>query len=146
MSGDVLSGRALNRATLERQLLLRRAKMPVLDAIEHLAGLQAQAPFPPYFGLWARLHGFRPEHLSQLILDREVVRLALMRGTVHLVTAADALAWRPLVQVLFDRDLATNTQFASGLIGLDLDELTATTRKLLAERPHTSKELGVALG
>jgi hypothetical protein len=52
MSGDVLSRRALNRATLERQLLRRRAKMPVLAAIEHLAGLQAQAPFPPYFGLW----------------------------------------------------------------------------------------------
>jgi hypothetical protein len=55
MSGEVLSQRAINRATLERQLLLRRADMPVIDAIKHLAGLQAQAPFPPYFVLCARL-------------------------------------------------------------------------------------------
>jgi hypothetical protein len=146
MSGDVLSRRAINRATLDRQLLLRPAKMAVLDAIEHLAGLQAQAPFPPYFGLWSRLHDFRPEHLSRLILDREVVRIALMRGTVHLVTAADALAWRPLVQVVFERDLTGNTQHAAGLAGIDLDKLATTARELLGERPYTSKELRVALG
>ena len=119
--------------------------MSVLDAVEHLGGLQAQAPFPPYFGLWARLRDFRPEQLSQLILDREVVRIALMRGTVHLVTAADALAWRPLVQVIMERDLTANTLHAPALAGLDLDEVAATARKLLAERKHTNAELGAAL-
>jgi hypothetical protein len=88
---------------------------------------------------------FRPEQLSQLILDREVVRIALLRGTVHLVTAADALAWRPLVQVLFECDLSGNTQFSPSLVGLDLHELAHTIRDLLAERPYTSKELGIAL-
>ena len=58
---EKLSRRVLNRATLDRQLLLRRAKMSAYDAVEHLAGLQAQAPFPPYFALWSRLHWFRPE-------------------------------------------------------------------------------------
>jgi hypothetical protein len=146
MSEQPLTRLALNRATLERQLLLRRAKMSPLDAIEHLGGLQAQAPFPPYFGLWARLHSFRPEHLSQLILDREVVRIALMRGTVHLVTAADALAWRPLVQVIMERDLASNTQHTPQIAGLDLNEVATTARKLLAERQYTNAELGAALG
>jgi winged helix DNA-binding protein len=120
--------------------------MSPLDAVEHLAGLQAQAPFPPYFGLWARLDGFRPEQLSQLILDREVVRIVLMRGTVHLVTAADALAWRPLVQSIMTRDLAGNTQHTPHLGGLDVEEVAATARKLLDERHHTNKELGAALG
>jgi len=69
-----LSLRALNRATLERQLLLRRAKMSAYDAVERLAGLQAQAPFPPYYALWARLHGFQPEDLASLLLNRRVVR------------------------------------------------------------------------
>ncbi|MFD9890588.1 winged helix DNA-binding domain-containing protein [Amycolatopsis sp. NPDC059027] len=145
MLGKTLSHRALNRATLERQLLLRRAKMSALEAVEHLAGLQAQAPSPPYYALWARLHGFRQEELSGLLTSREVVRMVLMRGTVHLVTAADALAWRPLVQVIMDRDLLSNTQHARGIAELDHAEVAAFARKLLAARPHSSAELGAAL-
>ncbi|SEP50329.1 winged helix DNA-binding domain-containing protein [Amycolatopsis saalfeldensis] len=140
-----LSRRALSRATLDRQLLLRRVKLPAFDAVEHLAGLQAQAPFPPYYALHARLHGFRPEDLSKLLLDRQVVRLVLMRGTVHLVSAADALAWRPLVQVIMDRDLDTNVQFAAKIAGLDRGAVTDVARKLLAARPHSGAELGAAL-
>ncbi|WP_326569022.1 winged helix DNA-binding domain-containing protein [Amycolatopsis rhabdoformis] len=140
-----LSLRALNRATLDRQLLLRRATMPALAAVEHLAGLQAQAPFPPYYALWARLHGFNPHDLAQLLLDRSVVRLVLMRGTVHLVTAADALAWRPLVQPVMDRDLRTNQLHAARVAGLDHTAVATATRELLASRPHTSTQLGTAL-
>ncbi len=142
---ETLSLRALNRATLERQLLLRPAEMSAYDAIEHLAGLQAQAPFPPYYALWARLKGFQPEELATLLLDRRVVRIALMRGTVHLLTAADALAWRPVVQVLYERDLKTNTQHAAQLADLDHVEIAAAARDLLAERAHSSTELGTEL-
>ncbi|WP_329057364.1 winged helix DNA-binding domain-containing protein [Amycolatopsis sp. NBC_01480] len=140
-----LSRRALSRATLDRQLLLRRVKLPAFDAVEHLAGLQAQAPFPPYYALQARLHGFQPEDLSKLLLDRQVVRLVLMRGTVHLVSAADALAWRPLVQVIMDRDLDTNIQFAAEIAGLDRGAVGEAARELLAARPHSGAELGAAL-
>lgn len=57
----MLSGRALNRATLARQMLLGREAIPAVTAVERLVGLQAQAPFPPYFALWTRVAGFRPE-------------------------------------------------------------------------------------
>src|SRR6266480_1074763 len=63
MSTDVLNLRALNRALLARQMLLEPSPLPVgpgradavVATIEHLAGLQAQAPFPPYYGLWSLL-------------------------------------------------------------------------------------------
>ena len=50
-----LGPRALNRATLARQLLLERAELPVLDAVAHVGGLQAQEPQEPFVGLWSRL-------------------------------------------------------------------------------------------
>ncbi len=97
MPAEVLSRRALNRALLDRQMLLCRTPLPegpdraerVIETIEHLAGLQAQAPFPPYYGLWSRLAGFRPDDLADLLLSRAVVRIAVMRSTIHLVSARD---------------------------------------------------------
>ena len=94
---EVLSQRGLNRATLARQHLLERAPARAIDAIEHLGGMQAQAPLAPYVGLWTRLQDFTPDELSALTDQRQVVRLHLMRNTVHLVSAcAQAEARRPL--------------------------------------------------
>ncbi|MBY8850117.1 winged helix DNA-binding domain-containing protein, partial [Saccharothrix sp. MB29] len=90
----VLDTRALNRATLARQLLLDRADVPVVDAVAHLCGLQAQEPQEPFVGLWSRLRAFDPAALSDLLTGRAVVRTHLMRRTVHLLTAEDVLAWR----------------------------------------------------
>ena len=148
MPADMLSLQALNRALLARQLLLSRAPLPdagaradrVIETVEHLAGLQAQAPFPPYYGLWSRLAGFRPEDLAELILDRRVVRIALMRGTIHLVSARDCLLLRPMVQLVLDR--ALKTIFGKQIEGVDTVALAAAGRDLLAEKPLTFSELG----
>jgi hypothetical protein len=142
---DTLSQRAINRATLARQHLLARTEQTAVAMVEHLVGMQAQAPFPPYTGLWTRLTGFQPDELANALLDRQVVRIALMRGTVHLVSAADACFLRPLIQPLLDRDLHTNTQYARHLTDLDLTKIADDARNILAERPHTAKELGAAL-
>jgi hypothetical protein len=92
----VLTQVALNRALLERQLLLRRAKLTPAKALEHLVGMQAQQPDDPYIGLWTRLQGFKPEALARLIANRRAVRTTLMRTTIHLVTARDCLALYPV--------------------------------------------------
>jgi len=142
MTAEMLNLRALNRATLERQMLLRRRKLSAAEAIEHLVGIQAQAPNPPYIGLWTRLEDFDPDELSRLILDRRAVRIALMRNTIHLVTAGDCLALRPLVQPIFDRVLSSNHSHGAALKGMDLEAVAAAGRTLLEERPRTGKELG----
>jgi winged helix DNA-binding protein len=141
---DVLSLRALNRATLARQLLLERSELSVLDAVAHLVGLQAQEPRDPYLGLWSRLAVFRPEELSALLLDRRVVRIAVMRSTLHLVTADDCLVLRPLMQPVLDAELARHREYAPALAGVDLDAVLAFGREFLAE-PRTGRELRVAL-
>src|SRR5918997_1853294 len=145
-SDNVLGRRTLNRATLERQMLLRRQKLPAAEAIEHLVGIQAQAPNPPYVGLWTRVEGFHPDELARLILGRRAVRIALMRNTVHLVTARDCLTLRPLVQPVFDRGLYANRAHRACIEGVDIEALVAAGRALLEERPRTAKELGVLLG
>ena len=118
---DRLDHLDLNRATLDRQLLLRRAALPAWNAIEHLGGLQAQAPLAPYVGLWTRLAGFGHDELKELLTERIVVRAHVMRNTVHLVTAEDYVCFRPLFQPLMDRALAGH--FGPHLAGIDLDQL-----------------------
>ncbi|MFD0674560.1 winged helix DNA-binding domain-containing protein [Cohnella sp. GCM10027633] len=143
MPVPVLSSRALNRALLARQLLLERAELPALTAIGRLAGMQSQAPNPPYVGLWTRLSGFRHEELSRLIADRSAVRLSMMRSTIHLVTAEDALAFRPLLQPVMGR--ALKGAYGKRLDGLPLEEIVAAGRELVELSPQTLGELGAAL-
>ena len=141
---DVLTTRALNRATLERQMLLRRAKLPVLDAIERLIALQAQLPNPPYVGLWTRLEGFQKAQLTRLIEKRRVVRSTMLRATQHLVTARDYLALRPVLQPMIDR--ACRYTHGKGTAGIDRETLLAAGRALLSEQPRTITELQTLLG
>ncbi|MEW2586231.1 winged helix DNA-binding domain-containing protein [Streptomyces virginiae] len=134
----VLDTRALNRATLARQLLLVRAEMSARDAVAHLLGLQAQNVKPPYFQLHARLAGFEPAELAGLMESREVVRMVTMRSTIHTHTALDALTLRPLVQPARDREV---TYFRKGLDGVDLDRLAHRARAFVEGEPRTMAEI-----
>jgi hypothetical protein len=139
----VLEQRALNRALLERQLLLRRVEIPAREAVEHLVGLQAQASMPPYYGLWSRLTSFDPHELGRMLTERDAVRLTLMRGTVHLVTVRDALLLRPLVQPVIER--GHNGTFGRRMGGADHTKLAPVVRELLVDGPLTARELGTRL-
>ena len=141
----VLGARALNRALLERQLLLRRSKISSAYAIEQLVGMQARIPNDPYVALWSRVDKFRTDDLAALITERAAVRMTLFRGTIHLVTARDALALRPNVQPALERLFQSGTPFRRQLVGVDLDGLVKYGRTLVDERPRTSAELRLLL-
>jgi Winged helix DNA-binding domain len=140
---ELLGQRALNRALLARQLLLRREAIPATDAIERLAGMQAQSPLAPYVGLWTRVEGFEAGELSRLILERKAVRIALMRSTIHLVTARDCLALRPVIQPALEKELKGVR--GRRLAGLDLREVAEAGRAVLEETPLGWTELGARL-
>jgi hypothetical protein len=146
MAEPVLTQRTLNRTLLVRQLLLQPVAMEPLAAVEHLVGLQAQLPTSPYIALRARLHPFDPADLSAVMEDRRAVRMVLMRGTIHLVSARDAAAIRPVIQPVLDRELHANRTWSRGIEGVDLEPVLALGRSLVEERPRTLAELRAELG
>ncbi|RZU12398.1 winged helix DNA-binding protein [Kribbella rubisoli] len=137
-----LSLQALNRATLDRQWLLERHDATALEAIEHLAGMQAQAPLAPYVGLWTRLKDFQPAELVKLLEDRQAVRGSLMRATIHLVSSRDFLAFRPLIQPRLDREIYQNITYGRHrLEGLDMDAVLQAGIDRMTESPATAVQL-----
>ena len=82
----VLDRRELNRALLQRQLLLERRRLTAVQAVERLGGLQAQATQSPYLSLWTRLERFERDELTAALESRRLVKALLQRGTLHVAT------------------------------------------------------------
>ncbi|REK74932.1 winged helix DNA-binding domain-containing protein [Paenibacillus paeoniae] len=135
-----LSLKRLNRALLERQLLLQRSRISPLEAIEHLAGIQSQAPMPPYYALWSRLENFEPGSLVKLLAGRQAIRIALMRSTIHLVSARDARLFRAALTPMMERTI--NSFNGKKLHGVDLTQLAVKTISYATENAVTFEELG----
>ena len=96
--------------------------MPVADALEHLVGMQAQEPWDPYYALWSRLDGFDPDELGGMIERFEAVRMGVMRGTIHLMTARDALVLRGVMGPVMSGTYRSS-MFSRQVEGVDVDEL-----------------------
>ena len=103
--------------------------------------MQGQAPNLPYIGLWARLAGFRHQELSRLVETRKAVRISLMRNTIHLVTARDAMALKPLFMSLGERGFLRGSPWGRSLRDADLDAIVGAGREVMAEKPRTVAEL-----
>jgi hypothetical protein len=138
-----LTQRALNRATLARQMLLGREKITVVTAVERLAGMQAQIPRPPFIGLWSRIEGFTRDDLARAIDRRDIVRGTLMRGTIHLVSRKDFIAWRPTIQPVLTK--AMTSLLKTYLDDLNLDEIVEAARASFDKEACTFAELRTQL-
>lgn len=139
----VLTAGALNRATLARQMLLERADVSPLVVLERIIGLQAQTPRMWYVGLWDRLKDFDPLEVSRLLSERRLVRVVLMRAQTHVVTAADAGAFRPLLQPV--AVAAFEDEWGRSLPEVDTEAVAARAREMLAAGPLTMPEVGASL-
>jgi len=137
----MLGPRALNRALLARQHLLERVSSGALVEVEHLVGMQAQAPLSPYVGLWSRLDAFDPAELAAAIEDRRAVRTSLMRSTIHLVTAPDALDLRAWTQPALTRGFLSSP-FARRLDGIAIDEIAALGSEIVRDGAFSRAALG----
>lgn len=129
MASELLTTRQLGRATLARQMLLERRPIGTVEAVQRLAGMQAQEPKHPFVGLWTRVEAFSAESLLAALRSREVVRATLMRSTLHLMSAADYRAVRMALQP--GRSVALRVLGARAE-GLDLEAVLPAARELLA--------------
>jgi Winged helix DNA-binding domain len=123
-------------------MLLRRERRSASETIEHLVGMQSQVPGAPFVGLWSRLEGFEPAELDTLMTERRAVRTSLMRTTLHLVSASDALHLWPLFRPVHARTFHSQRAFREGVEGIDPEELMGAARELLEAEPLGPKELG----
>lgn len=142
MKGETLTIRELNRATLARQMLLAREQVRTVDAVERLGAMQAQEAKPPFIGLWARIQGFDPQDLLQALHRREVIRATMMRGTIHLVSAADYVALRDFVG---QPPAVTLRILGDRAAGLDPEQVLPAARRLLEEAPRDFNQLRALL-
>jgi Winged helix DNA-binding domain len=124
---------ALNRATLARQLLLERARLPVARAVERLCAMQAQSAPEAYVGVWSRLLGFRKEQLTRALERRRVVRATLFRVTLHFVSATNHAAFAVLNHRRWREELLRE--------GIPVEELVARVERLAERGPFTYADL-----
>jgi Winged helix DNA-binding domain len=139
MADQTRTLRALNRATLARQMLLAREALPVGAAVERLAGMQAQLASAPFVGLWTRLRDFAREDLARAIEARTVVKATMMRATLHLCTAADYLRFRTTLAPVLNGAGESIRKQRGGTF--DQERLLAAAREFIREAPRTFAEI-----
>lgn len=136
-----LTARRLNRATLARQLLLRRQPLGAVDAVRRVVALQAQAPASPYLALWNRVTDFDPADLDRAFADHSVVKATLIRITLHAVDAGDYPAFQHAMVSSLRASRLTDRRFEQ--TGMRIDDVDALLPDVLAftAQPRTNAEV-----
>jgi winged helix DNA-binding protein len=135
----VLGPRALNRALLARQLLLERAPLDLVTAMERMGGIQTQYAPAGYIGLWSRVRDFERPMLTRALEERRAVQATIMRATIHTVSAADY--WPMTAGVRRARREWFEAVSRRQMGALDGERIAAAVREELADGPLPMKEL-----
>ncbi len=138
-----LGTRALNRAVLARQGLLDRLTGPLPRAAARVGGIQAQYAPSIYVGLWSRVEGVDREDVTRALERRRLVQATLLRGTIHVVAAADL--W-PFALVAGDRMRTLWLRTRRGLDDAAMHEAAALLAPRLAEGPVPRREAEGLIG
>jgi hypothetical protein len=139
-----LTARQLNRALLQRQMLLERSADPLPRVVERMGGIQMQYAPSGYIALWSRIRDFARRSLTDALEDKAVVQGTLLRGTIHTVSAADY--WPMLAGIRrINREWYTRVA-GDALAGVDMDAAARAARDLLASGPMRFADLAAALG
>jgi hypothetical protein len=135
----VLSLRQLNRTTLARQLLLKRADLSIVEGVERLVALQAQLARPPYVGLWTRIKDFARDDLAAQIECKRIVKATFLRGTLHLITMDDYLKFRATLQPVLTSALEAIVKGRGASV--DVRKLVDAVREFMRDRPRSFAEI-----
>jgi hypothetical protein len=111
--------------------------------MERVGGLQAQEPASPSIALWSRLVDFEASALDRALQRRRAVKATLMRGTLHLVSAADYLYLQPALAPTLQ-----GFRFQDRFRNADVADIEAVAESALtfAGVPRTNAEIHAHLG
>lgn len=129
-----VSAHQLNRATLDRQMLLHRQKVDVVEAVRRTTALQAQEPASPYIALWNRVRDFDPGDMDHAFVERSLLKAPLMRIALHAVTAVDYPSFqRAMLRTLRASRLNDRRFESTGLSIDEADQLVPPLIEFIAE-------------
>ena len=121
--------------------MLRRAQLPVDEAVRRAVALQAQEPASPYLALWNRVESFRPENLTAAFAEGRVIKASLMRITLQAVHRDDYPAFRHAMAPSLRASRVYDRRFQGlGLTPVDADALIPDLLAFTA-RPRSNADL-----
>ena len=132
---------------LERQGIAQRsAAAGWMDVVRRVCGLHAQVTSSAELTLWARVGGLGRDVITQALWDeRRLVRTWAMRGTLHLLPAAELGLWVGAQAALKPRYDSASWRKAFGMTSAEAVAVLDAIRTALDGPPLTRDELGDAV-
>jgi uncharacterized protein YcaQ len=118
----------------------------MVDAADELCGVQAQVMSSAELTLHARVDGLEPDAVANALgRDRTLVKTWAMRGTLHLLPAADYAMWQAALSTQYVRFTKPAWSRAAGIQPDELERLIEAVADALDGDPLTREELADAV-